>query len=839
MPSNLYQATNEHRIYDVDGVIMDNPNDFILCRQPDKFKSTGIKLVRDKMSHGFDYEFSDSESPYGFDRAMNIAGQPFNPYVLLLGIYSASGVDGKAIFRFYRNSILQYEANLDFGSFKLIDYSITLTARRINLDDLFRTRFDTPVNFGATTSIDGTSITGITTESMFLHSKNLFLNQFATSSSAREFVLTNSNSGWIVQFDLNQSSTPLQGDLAGYNNHLNSVYGAGALTRLYNSPDLIISPNYVFKDTIGVLEFDITLRYNLLFVNNSLMTGDHLGTFINIDGVETLLAGGLGSFGPQILLDMNIYRVITNQSFAISEGANVSIYDKWDFTGLDSTEWLLRPGFGGVGLDDDRIDAKFTSITEASLSDVYSPFDSFNHILEVINNSTNLLISDFWSNVGDEIFITNGYNIRAFEDREVIIDFKTLFEKWAQPVLGLGFAVINDGGVAKVLMERYDHFYKDVEIDFFSVITDDSFEIEIDKELIFNEIKTGYKDFPKSTDENKNNNIDAFNTEHALLTPITTIKKKATYVSDVIADGYKIENQRREQFKDVPQDTVSDDSKIFCIKGVLSGMYEFFGSIQFTSDSVITIGASYLDIRTGDFVNIIVSGGNPNNGDYTVLEVSTVGASTVLVVSESTSSTNDVTDITITISEVRLRAERDEAFDVLTGVNSPETIYNGGLNPKYMLFNQSLLINSGFSGKPDSAVIKTQEVKLNGEMTCKFKAGEGGYILDPDKETVKMNGDIELSKLNSRNRLFDGLIYNFSTNMSYDRVLAIRDACLSETGLKDYGYISFNDPFGQIRQGFIMSMIYNPVGEKVEFVLRGKYNPEGGTFDYLLDQIIN
>ena len=640
---------------------------------------------------------------------------------------------------------------------------------------------------------------------------------------------------WVLQFDWNQESNPTDGDLSGYTNELNRNFGLGAITNLYNSPNDIITPHYNFENRAGVVEIDLRNAYTLLISGTSATGGEHLGTYMMINGVETQIIAGQGSFPSANPFAPVITTTVFNLEVFIPEDAEVAFYDRWTFSTLNSNHsWSILPGAGSV--NDHFIDLQFVGYNENSFSDTYNVFDSFNHILEVINNGTNLLVSDFWSNIGDEIYITNGYKIRNFEDKSVIASFQDLFDKWSQHVLGLGYAVYDDSGTFKVLIEKYEEFYKDVEIDYFDSIQDGSFNIEVDKDVIFNDVKIGYKEFAKSTDENKSSNVDDFNTEHTYLTPIETAKKDVSYISEVISSGYKIENQRLEQFKEIPKDTVSDDEKEFAIKGISSDEYSSLRmtfSVTSGPTYFIDINATFLNLSIGDVITI--SDTVSNNKSFTIEDIDLDLAGNTdfkkgvrLEVTESTTSEVDVTGVTLTKASAFLRAERDEAFSILSGVSDSETIYNGGLNPKYMLFNQSPILNSGFNPKPGTDEIKAQDVKLNNDAQFQFAVGEGAYIRDPNRETVTMDGDLTLSQLNDYNKLFNGLLYKFTVSVGYDRVLSIRDAYLNQSGSGDnFGYIRFDffnvaTDSNEEYRGYLVSMTYDPLNEQTEFILKGQ-----------------
>lgn len=830
---NLFEKRNQFRLYDVNGIVLASAGDYIEIREPTGFSTIPVTLERDLDTHGVFFEFGDENQPLGFDRPSLIAGEADNPYDLIQSIYDSEGVDGRLQFEFlnWNGSIYvsQYLADLDLESIDIIDREITVNTRRVLLSDKFRTRLETPVNFSATTSIDGTAIGGISSESTFLHSKNILIEQEATSSSSDSGTVdgfsdfTTDSDEHIVVLDYNTNA-----DSINFSNPLFSEFGNSAFTNLYETIDVsTVSPAFIFKNVRGLLTIDYEANYTLAFTNFGGSVIEHVGTYVKVNTSITEIDSGTsypasGSSSTVCNVDFNY-----SGSFFIPEDASVIIYDVWDIptnTGV-SQEWRIIPD-----QSDQLMEMSFESYIDNSFADTYDPFDSINHVLEVINDTNNVLESTFLSSTAEGMRLTNGYKIRDFSTRNVITSFKTLFNNWLQPTFGLGYAIYDDSGTFKVLMERYEEFYQNDEIYYIEDIEDGSFQITTDKTFRFNEINIGYKDYPKSTDENKSNNLDEFNTEHDLVTPIQTIKKKKDYISDVIASGYLIENSRREQFKEVPEDSVTNDSKVFCINSIDDDAYEDLtmsflqavGPIYF-----IDINATYLNLSIGDVITI--SNSASNNKAFTIEEISFNLNGNVnfllgvrLTVTESNTIDNIDTGVTLTKSSSFLRALRNEEFVTLNNVISPETVYNVGLNPKYMLFNQSPLINSGFNPKSGADLVKTQDVKLNEDMQCRFASGEGGYILDPDRETVTMDGNLTLNQLNNYGRLFTGNLIKFTTSIGYDNVLLIRDAYLNQASTDNFGYLRVNDGSSDFT-GFLTSMTYNPLNEKVDFILMERY----------------
>jgi hypothetical protein len=240
----------------------------------------------------------------------------------------------------------------------------------------------------------------------------------------------------------------------------------------------------------------------------------------------------------------------------------------------------------------------------------------------------------------------------------------------------------------------------------------------------------------------------------------------------------------------------------------------------------ILIKGTFVDLSVGDVITI--SGTASNNSSFTIESISndltgntdfTLGLN--LEVTEVAVLEENVSGVSMTKTSDFLRAERDEAFDVLTGLIAPETSYNVGLNPKYMLANQSLIINSGLSKKAGSETIKVQEVKLNGEMECQFAVGEGLYNLDPDREITKMNADVALDDNNQNNKLWTGNLIKFETKVSYSRFLSWKDKCLNQAVDENYGYLRVNVG-GTDYSGWPMLLGHNPSSNKISVLLRQK-----------------
>jgi hypothetical protein len=878
MPSNFYERKNEYRLYDVEGVLLTAGN-YIIIREPSGFSEFPINLERDPQKHGLFYEFGGEDETLGFDR-VTLTGQPYSPFNFIRSIVQEKGIDAKIQFELlnYESGVpvSQYLADLDFEQYSEEDYKISVNSRRVLLGDKFRTRVETQVDFSKTESIDGTPITGLTPDSMYFHGKIIDKEgdlEVQDPLQDADFPAASFDNPANFEESINGSTTTIsefvyECAMPFFKTNINSIEGLAALNAAILVGDDALIDNNIFtlggEEFIGgAYDFDISLEFcfrnkyvlapnvnidldisaELVVVNSNNEEYQRIQFFIDSYSFNKPASDEFERYYPNNGVDRffdGFYTATYNNSLNLNDKDRVFIFVKAESSiGINGGAFFFSDG-------QILIDAK--QVQEGSQVDTYKLFEATNHVIESITDQTSVLESNFLQNIADPIRITNGYKIRDFQpgdsnvNTEVKTNFKSHFENFLQPVFGLGYSIYENGGVFKVLMERYEDFYQDIEVDFIDTIQDGTYFVEYDKDLIYNESRVGYKDFPKSTDENKSNNIDETNTQHSLLTPIESVKKKADYISEYIASGYKIENQRREQFKDKPSDTVSDDDKLFTVVSVETNQYtdltvNFIGNFPLVGNlkTALFTNGTYLDIQVGD--QVTVSGSVSNDGVYNVIETIILGVDLSVRFQENVTTELGVSGVTITLDSTRLRAARDDEFQSITNVVDAKTVYNVGLNPRYMLKNHSLLLNSGFNPKPETDTIKTQDVKLNSQMSCQFKVGEGLYNVNPEV-SVSMNEDTVLSTFNNYEKLFSGFLIKFTANISYQRVVDIRNNYLNQ-GSENYGFIRIETPQGEERSGYLMNMTYNPLSQQAEFVLREKFTPTGGGFDYVLDFPLN
>lgn len=837
---------DEFRLVDVDGVVLDNPNDYIEVYEPEGYDVCEISLSRSE-DHGFDFEFSDPETPLTFDRVKH-ENSTISPYDLIKALYESNGVDAKCFFEHRligQTPELQYRGRLSF-SIRLENYKYVINSRRVNLDDLFRTRQEVQVNFSDDENVDGNAITAPSTEETFLHSKiRKYETQFDYRGGAPSFpsgvdALIAETYEDINTFYCNFGMTDTtsvensQGAIEIIKNGIQSF--TSTFPTIGSEPYPFFQLNDGGKLTIHRVQFNAEIRH----LNNG--GGDvSFALYYQVGkyGAETMIAGtetnltGVSGYVESVIYDESDIEInipIPSKGYTSDFYLYMKIVESNATTDLKK---ITAPDpFDDYPL---TLDATFYAVGKGSLADTYEVKETLNHVLESITGQNNLVVSSFLDDDIEIMRVCNGAAIRGL-DNPLVVSFKRLFHEWLKQMYGLGLAVEETAtDTFKIVIEKYTYFYQDKFIMHFDNIEDGSFEIAIDESLIFNEIVTGFENYPDANDENKGNNIDEYNTRHLMTTPIQQVKKKASYISRVIGSGYKIENQRLEQFKDNPSETVTDDDNIFCIKCVNNDTYRVDGDnvepiyaiIADGVNNTLSILGTYFDIREGDTLEVDLIGGSSGlEGTYSVERVSIVGDRFLISVDDVPVSSSSSPNYNLTVQTDRLRAERNELIDNIENVISPETIYNIGLNPRTFLFNQARIINSGLNYKTGSDKIKIQEVNLNGNLAFDFNGGEGHYVDGYFDPNVQMKDDLTLDEIVGFNRLFTGNIIRWSTRTFYSTILYLKQAMMNQsTEDINYGYVTINDDDGVLRKVFLSSIKYKVFdGEIARFEGREKYD---------------
>lgn len=363
---------------------------------------------------------------------------------------------------------------------------------------------------------------------------------------------------------------------------------------------------------------------------------------------------------------------------------------------------------------------------------------------------------------------------------------------------GYAFETVNNQ--TSFVLENREHFYQDHEI-----INLSSNTYEYDEAFAFadtyNEAKFGY---PTNSDT-KFRSIDEYNSLNEYLTTIKYVDKTYNRQSRIRAGLYDIENARRQQFI-TDKDSFRTDDDLFIIS--------FLNDPQqipiANSLTTITVNKLANTITLPDFVYddfIKFTGYFEISGSSEVLTDGVYNVSRVKNVSLGRKELKLIENFGLTIGGIPiftedlqlsipgLRSERDEPFQVINNVDSPQTIYNARLTPTRMYLNHAKWLNScQFYKDNDSEVINTFK-RDNQNFQSQFRTSEPNPLGDTDKALITENQNFKLNESQGGDGIFRPEIVKFNSDFDFETLLLISDA-LNGQGPTPYGYITTIDNLG-------------------------------------------
>lgn len=192
---------------------------------------------------------------------------------------------------------------------------------------------------------------------------------------------------------------------------------------------------------------------------------------------------------------------------------------------------------------------------------------------------------------------------------------------------------------------------------------------------VYNEIQNGYP----VTDIGDANGRFSFCNTSIYSTPVKRISNVYNIISSYLADPFVIEIIRINLDKKTTTDGASDNKNFFIDAEKVYA--NFIGNITATANNLIRLeGIVGLQLRTGIRFKVLTG---LNAGTYTVRTASESGGGTVIITEEETVVTDAISS---EIEWLHYRLRR-KAYDVLTGVPSPSTVFNAELSPKTNLKN--------------------------------------------------------------------------------------------------------------------------------------------------------
>lgn len=797
-PRNLYENLDFFRLL-IDGV-------WKYIDEPIGWDKVNIKFDRDKDYYGLNYEFADEKTTLLF--LMKEGGDE------LKMIYERDGSDGKVVYEYgyYQGSDLkvQFTGDVNFNDKNETDEGMVFSIQKTFFQSLLRTRYETKVSLNATETLDGVPMTPLVPLSLKMHSKKLI--KLGKAIQERD---PYSDSGVILahpicyfQPDTTRIEKAEVEELQSMPLGISNVTAQSELRY-----------QFVSKES-GLIKCKWTLSHQVEIAPKGIFSSQ-INDWSMTPIIQIFRSGVLvQSFAPvfaRIQGHVDSKYLTVNHSFTIEQYFSVLVNDEIYFNinavtdnNDENRRWVLRSHVNSIEIEQQ-------TVAESSFCNVYKLFDILNFVVEAITGRQNAVISSFIGVGGcaEKFSITNGFQLRNFlvAEKPVQVSMKDLLEG-ASPIWCLGIQYSLALGLDVIRIEPAKRFFgtksmlelKAKDIDF------ESWDDSHSKDFVFNEAEVGYLKFA----ENELNTLDDANTYSEWLTPISTYKAKYSKKSSFISSGYLIEILRREQFKENPSTSLSDDNSLFIVSYITERKHY---SVSYeTSGISITLGKP-VNMQTGDTFTFVKDGGGGAN-DATLFTVLSKDISGIEKYSISPAPVADFGLALVQIVILTPEAEKNEPFEKVEGILSPETSYNLRITPKRNLYNHSEILNSCLEKKLGAAEIKNTFVKNNGELITKFSDQEPCKLTDDNLE-LKENEAIVLDNFNTRRQIFKPEVVTFKVKMRYDQVVYMKERLRGETRtIEDYAFISHPDISGNMWESYVWALNYEPDSEICTITVR-------------------
>lgn len=469
----------------------------------------------------------------------------------------------------------------------------------------------------------------------------------------------------------------------------------------------------------------------------------------------------------------------------------------------------------------------------------YNKLD-YTYINENVERGTLPTDTDYWIVQKGRKISTSIKKIIDFVKYRYGAGFAVIQEK------GLGYGVLTDEKVTRVVVEKHSYFFRDVEIMRLNGV-ENPIARKINKDLLFNTIEVGYKIFSK---ENEESSISGFNTERKYLTPIKKDKSNLSLMCEVSTDGYEIERLRRLTQSENPGEADDKDDETFIIKQRRVDGHEFlthtreinpslyvddpfdFDSYRIYSEfnqdlkEIYIYGILITGLVTGDKLRLSVGTFDVFDIDYIRLEPNN---NRTVLGSDIFTNRFDYRGITfldssgerknIFLTEIIEANERFFGAKNTFGSNDPYSEYNLDHTPTKFLMNNFGFFGGSMKTKPSNEVIRF----TSGANNVFLRKKDLDDVAEITTESIVENQDFELSSLRDWSpELFGDSEYTIKANFSYSELEKIRLCMTGESEEGNFGYLTFIDNQGVERKAYPIKLVYKALDNTAELTLWGK-----------------
>lgn len=909
--------------------------EFLEILEPMKWDKITNHIPRDEKMFGFTSDFIEDKYGLLFTMIRDEVSGLTGGGQFLESVYNTIG-EGPDAEVFFEVGEKRSNTYLPIKKWRiyLVDYNtdyggVSTTIEKMPFQAKYRARATAPCTINEYQNMDGEELTRIPSYTLRLHSKKLLQSTQAISASPQvgNQKVSDLQLYYVVQPDLSNQSitelnevfnqtfalvdtetgtdpstagTPAAANIAALNFKPFTIGLSQYIATTNGSLDVKWSGTsnfYYYKNAGDSMWWQITPR--VVVQRNDVIVGVYVGTTYNLStnaggavphpsapmvctypyniataGEAYILPGVTGSVPRHNVVRITDYTWDELfQNIPISQGDNVYV------------QHVMCPPFasGTTGFDCyimfDKFlnDIKFTQLTstKGSKCEAFRIGDVLNQMLENVTGQKNAMVSSFFGagGFGYKYMLANGYSIRNFggiayrfkkDIASLLTDLQAIF------FTGVGFK--EDNFVDKMVVEYAPDFMRNRVIGTYKQTFD--WKFTHGAKYCFNKAKLGYN---KYEGLNLIQN-DEFCTEGDYLLQWLKIQDNILdKKSSLIASGYLLENQRRNQYSANPGQSLTFDEDIFivatsepmvfhdfvisCAEAANSPKIDFFTQMNLEKGDIVSF-----ELAPYGVINIRIKEQDPGFPYISVQDRYTMdgGANwvsmTPYILGDIVWNVADLTmyfcfspvisatdpsldpahwrtwfsiggtyDVTIyPASPDEVFAERNNCFEICQNVLSPETIYNGRLSLKHILANWRPLLGVGLHfvdvDSPDYSVSKMIPtlVRMNSLFTHKFLSTEEFKGNVGNQTLTEITRDPIKQYLANGENIFSPMGATCRIKIGWNEMEVIRKALCGELNddTKDFGGLILGDYNGNLWFCHVMDLNYNPVSQMCDLMVQ-------------------
>lgn len=746
--------------------------------------------------------------------------------------------------------VTYFAGKLNLNEAEFVDYAVICPVERSDFEDRLRTRYSTKINFSDPFNLDGEPLDSIPDYQVLLPVKPEYLRSKFRQPNGIEYSVGAGNSESSLFYIVPQFGEEVTNEVPTIWNPTMQLHGSPIVTRT-NGVTVIDHPEAIFftADQDGLYTFDLQTQAQLTMARENWAARydrmewglEYLRIYDPGDGQDLFVTSfGLGDLiiydERKTWIDTQTFQA--NFTLFLQAGEEIYFYYVVLLVGKNNEEYDIRMD-QLVGYTN-RIIVTAETAARGSGASAYLIYDVLSHLLRSTTDSNAQLRSDFFGlklhgyaqdGQGGRNMLLMGEDVRNRSNASFITSYESVYES-LNALFCIGQAVVTDAeGTPSVRIENVEYFYREAEIMRINVAS--NYREMVATDLIYNEIEVGYKKYL----EEETDTLDSVHTRQQYLTPIRSYKKLLKIICEFIADPYALEHTRREQFSTEERESWRYDDDLFLL-AVQSGLRETYYVRKIgetgTRPSGETFALLFLNVDGKSVYNKLAGISDLKmtvvgaDGSEQVREINNMAYSLdpgnyLFVVPSGPALTYEEANLVILSSELGgFSTERSEAFQRVDGIESAASFVNLRHTPQRMLHRWAVWINSMLSYKESDDQIKNTFTKNNREAVTQLPTDDFETRANLNQAPIYEGSNIPLLGFNNFNRLFTPEYIEFEAPITWQQIQLLRDAHQGQATQANYGYISVIDYNGDLKQGYLQELVYNPVDEQARFKLLKK-----------------